>query len=130
MNIQFMLLNLINTGYLIYNLFSWIFIPPVTGFPEWLSFTLIGTICAFYTFLVSGGITKYWGIIQIRGVKFSWIWVFCLFVVFNFFNASVSVPVRNLKICFRPGCKFGGGLLTNTTKIEPPQILMIPQWSN
>ena len=25
----------------------------MTGFPEWLSFTLIGVICAFYTFLVS-----------------------------------------------------------------------------
>lgn len=41
--------------YSIYDIFSWIFISPVTGFPEWLSFTLIGAICAFYTFLVSGG---------------------------------------------------------------------------
>ncbi|XP_048748670.2 sodium-coupled monocarboxylate transporter 1-like [Ostrea edulis] len=44
----------------------------VTGFPEWLSFTLIGVICAFYTFL--GGlkaviwVDAFQGIIMLAGI--------------------------------------------------------------
>lgn len=47
--------------------------------------------------------------------------------VFNFKEKTNTVT---LKICFRRGCTFAGELRppTNTTKIEPPRNLMIPQY--